>query len=134
MTPNGQAGAPLPPPVHTSSRPTTLPESLRNSAPVGHTSRHGAVVQCLHTSEDMSQRMPSSSAGFAGTARSCSMKATCRHVSELSRPVLSYDCALKPKSSVGSWFHSLHATSHALQPMHSDVSVKKPIRGWASPS
>src|SRR3954447_3051778 len=134
MTPNGQAGTHMPQPLHTSSCTTTVPNSVRNSAPVGHTSRQGAVVQCLHTSEDMSQRMPSSSAGFAGTARSCSMKATCRHVSELSRPVLSYDWALKPKSSVGSWFHSLHATSHALQPMHSEVSVKKPIRGSAPPS
>jgi hypothetical protein len=26
-----------------------------------------------------------------------------------------------------SWFHSLHATSQALQPMQIDVSVKKPI-------
>jgi hypothetical protein len=32
----------------------------------------------------------------------------------------------------GTWFHSLQATSQALQPMHSDVSVKKPIRGFAS--
>src|SRR5690606_18288751 len=29
-------------------------------------------------------------------------------------------------------FHSLQATSHALQPMHTDVSVKKPIRGGGS--
>jgi hypothetical protein len=29
-------------------------------------------------------------------------------------------------------FHSLHATSQALQPMHTDVSVKKPIRGFVS--
>jgi hypothetical protein len=32
----------------------------------------------------------------------------------------------------GTWFHSLHATSHALHPMHSDVSVKKPICGFVS--
>jgi hypothetical protein len=29
-------------------------------------------------------------------------------------------------------FHSLHATSQALQPMQIDVSVKKPTRGFAS--
>src|SRR3954453_2970297 len=29
--------------------------------------------------------------------------------------------------SAGSPFHCLHATSHALQPMHRDASVKKPI-------
>ena len=38
---------------------------------------------------------------------------------------------LKPSISIGIWFHSLQATSHALQPMHTDVSVKKPIRGFA---
>jgi hypothetical protein len=30
-------------------------------------------------------------------------------------------------------FHSLHATSQALQPMHTEVSVKKPSRGGRSP-
>jgi hypothetical protein len=35
--------------------------------------------------------------------------------------------------SSGSWFHVLQATSHALQPMHTLVSVKNPIRGgWSS--
>src|SRR5438067_13207788 len=29
--------------------------------------------------------------------------------------------------SSGNWFHCLHATSQALQPMHSVVSVKKPL-------
>jgi hypothetical protein len=36
--------------------------------------------------------------------------------------------------SVGTRFHSLHATSQALQPMQIEVSVKNPIRGPASPS
>jgi hypothetical protein len=120
----------MPQPLHTSSWTTTVPNSVRNSAPVGHTSRHAAVVQCLHTSEAISQRSPSSPS--AATGRRCSMNATWRQVSEPRRAVLSYDSALKPKSSVGSSFHSLQATSHALQPMHSDVSVKKPIRGRAS--
>src|SRR3954454_5780937 len=36
------------------------------------------------------------------------------------------------ESSIGSVFHSLHATSQALQPMHTEVSVKKPTRfGWS---
>ena len=35
---------------------TTVPNSVRNSAPVGHTSRQPACVQCLHTSDDISQR------------------------------------------------------------------------------
>ena len=29
-------------------------------------------------------------------------------------------------------FHSLHATSHALQPMQIELSVKNPLRGGAS--
>src|SRR5437016_12977659 len=32
-----------------------------------------------------------------------------------------------PPSSAGSWFHSLHATSHALHPMQTVVSVKNPM-------
>ena len=32
---------------------------------------------------------------------------------------------------LGIWFHSLQATSHALQPMHTEVSVKNPTRGLA---
>jgi hypothetical protein len=31
--------------------------------------------------------------------------------------------------SSGTLFHSLQATSQALHPMHTDVSVKNPIRG-----
>jgi hypothetical protein len=60
---------------------TTVPNSVRNSAPVGHTSRHAADVQCLHTSEDISQRIEPS--------RSCSTKATWRQVSAPSALVLS---------------------------------------------
>src|SRR5207244_10305971 len=32
-----------------------------------------------------------------------------------------------PPFSAGSWFHSLHATSHALQPMQTVVSAKNPM-------
>ena len=39
-----------------SSCTTTVPNSVRNSAPVGHTSRHAAWVQCLQTSDSISQR------------------------------------------------------------------------------
>src|SRR5688572_16843541 len=34
---------------------------------------------------------------------------------------------LRPPLVAGSWFHSLHATSHALHPIHTVVSVKNPI-------
>src|SRR5579875_2436861 len=56
ITPNGQAGTQYPQPLQMSSCTTTVPNSVRNSEPVGHTSRQAACVQCLHTSEDISQR------------------------------------------------------------------------------
>src|SRR4051794_15821945 len=56
------------------------------------------------------------------------MKATWRHVSAPSPRVLSYDMPLNTRPSSGMPFHSLHATSHALQPMHTLVSVKNPTR------
>src|SRR4051812_38300646 len=56
------------------------------------------------------------------------MKATWRHVSAPSPRVLSYDIPLNTSPSSGMPFHSLQATSHALQPMHTLVSVKNPTR------
>ena len=38
---------------------------------------------------------------------------------------------MKPCEDAGTWFHSLQATSQALQPMHTLVSVKNPTRGFA---
>src|SRR5690349_6133394 len=128
MTPKGHAGTQYPQPLQMSSCTTTVPYSVRTSEPVGHTSRHAALVQCLHTSDDMSQRKPSprvapepssagsrwASCGPSGTR--CSMKATWRHASAPSPPVLSYDVPRKFSPSSGTPFHSLHATSHALQP------------------
>src|SRR3569833_2615230 len=130
MTPNGQAGTQYPQPLQTSSCTTTVPNSLRNSAPVGHTSRQAACVQCLQTSEDISQRtpLPWSPSPVDGSV-GCSTNATWRQVSALSRTVLSYDMPVKFSPSSGTAFHSLHATSHALQPMQTLVSVKKPTRG-----
>src|SRR3954447_26047398 len=132
-----------------SSCTTTVPYSVRNSAPVGHTSRHAACVQCLQTSEDMSQRSASAEPSSEGSASEgsasapfpetgtrtglcCSMNATCRHVSAPSADVLSYDSPVHRSPSSGTRFHSLHATSQALQPMQSEVSVKKPTRSPAS--
>src|SRR4051794_9433636 len=57
------------------------------------------------------------------------MKATWRHVLAPSAPVLSYEDPRKFNPSSGIAFHSLHATSQALQPIHTEVSVKKPFRG-----
>src|SRR5690349_2565357 len=155
MTPNGQAGTQYPQPLQMSSCTTTVPNSVRNSDPVGQTSRQAASVQCLHTSEAISQRIPSPSwyvcsphrsaasaraatstsdsvPSAAPTGLRCSTKATCRQVSAPRSIVLSYDSPVKPCGDAGIRFHSLHATSQALQPMQIDVSVKNPIRGCAS--
>src|SRR6187551_1130147 len=105
-----------------SSCTTTVPNSVRKSAPVGHTSRQAACVQCLQTSDDMSHRSGSL----------CSTKATCRHVFAPSSEVLSYDSPVQTSPSSGTRFHSLQATSQALQPMQTEVSVKKPMRSFAS--
>src|SRR5665811_714386 len=164
ITPYGQAGMQYPQPLQTSSCTTTVPNSVRNSAPVGQTSRQAACVQCLHTSEDINQRnsirpsapavvpggavdgMPRSTtgacrpvtpgscapSGFGCSMEACSMNATCRQVLAPSEPVLSYDRPRKSMPSSGTLFHSLQATSQALQPMQTVVSVKNPSRGgWS---
>ena len=111
MTPNGQAETQYPQPLQTSSWTTTVPNSVRISAPVGQTSRQADSVQCLHTLLDMSQREPSAenspsadsvstdapeSSGLPvpGPGASpgrliCSMNATCRQVEAPRPPVLS---------------------------------------------
>ena len=128
---------------------TTVPNSVRNSAPVGHTSKQAACVQCLQTSDDISHRKsvrPSAepftpggalpgipkSTGSDDGAGGCSIKATCRHVSAPSAPVLSNDMPRRLSPSSGTWFHSLQATSQALHPMQMEVSVKKPTRSGCS--
>src|SRR5436309_15107740 len=129
MTPKGQAVTQYPQPLQTSSCTTTVPNSVRNSEPVGHTSRQAASVQCLQTSEDINhRRSPSEPSASTSTGFFCSMKATWRQLLASSVPVLSYDVARKLRPSSGTWFHSLQATSHALHPMHSVVSVKNPTR------
>src|SRR3954465_14497024 len=60
------------------------------------------------------------------------MNLTCRQLSAPRPTVLSNDMPVKLSPSSGTEFHSLHATSQALQPMQMLVSVKKPIRGGAS--
>src|ERR671936_1451733 len=115
-----------------SSCTTTVPYSVRNSEPVGQTSRQAACVQCLQTSELISQRRASTSPSPPRTGSFCSMKATCRQVFAPSSEVLSYDSPVQTIPSSGTRFHSLQATSQALQPMQTEVSVKKPTRSFAS--
>src|SRR3954468_24292428 len=129
-TPNGQAGTQYPQPLQTSSCTTTVPNSVRKSAPVGQTSRHAACVQCLQTSDAISHPGPSRS---GERTVGVSTKATCRQVSAPSACVLSNDHPVNVSPSSGTAFHSLHATSHALHPMHTLVSVKNPLRGgWST--
>src|SRR3954451_21923614 len=100
--------------------------SVRMIEPVGHASRHAAVEQCLQTSLIIShENLSPSAAGF-------STNATCRHVDAPRCTVLSYDIPVNENPSSGSWFHCLHATSQALHPMHTVVSVKKPTASAAS--
>src|SRR6266480_4469948 len=114
-----------------SSWTTTVPNSVRKSEPVGQTSRQAAWVQCLQTSELISQRRASTSPS-PRNGSFCSMKATCRQVFAPSSEVLSYDSPVQTSPSSGTRFHSLQATSQALQPIQTDVSVKNPSRVWAS--
>src|SRR5207249_6042990 len=63
------------------------------------------------------------------------MKRTWRQWMPSRRRVLSSLSPLSvptPPFSAGSWFHSLHATSHALHPMQTVVSVKNPIASGIS--
>src|SRR4051812_29132020 len=115
-----------------SSCTTTVSNSVRKSDPVGQTSRQAACVQCLQTSDDISHRSGSSLSSSARSALRCSTNATCRQEFAPSVDVLSYDSPVQTRPSSGITFHSLHATSHALQPMQIDVSVKKPMRGCSS--
>src|SRR2546426_12427168 len=124
ITPYGQAAMQLRQPLHTSCWMNTVLNSVRMIAPVGHTSIQLACLQCLQTSDISSQAAPLAAvAGWSGT---CSMNLTWRQFWASRFPVLSKLSARKFGLSPCSWFHSLHATSHALQPMHTLVSVKKP--------
>src|SRR5512134_2797458 len=99
----------------------TPPNSVRTIDPVGHASRHPAFSQCLQTSEEKSQRK-----GLVPSA-GLSTNFTWRHVEWPSEMVLSYDIPVSRKPSAGIWFHSLQATSHALQPMQIVESVRNAV-------
>src|ERR1051326_482846 len=115
-----------------SSCTTTVPNSVRISEPVGQTSRQAACEQCLHTFDDISHLTPVEPSPFVSNGFSCSTNATCRHEFAPSVDVLSYDSPVHTCPSCGMRFHSLHATSQALHPMQTEVSVKKPTRSRRS--
>ena len=60
------------------------------------------------------------------------MNATWRQIEAPRPPVLSYDIGVRVSPSSGTAFHSLQATPQALQPKHTEVSVKNPSRGGCS--
>ena len=97
----------------------TVSNSVRMIAPVGHTSMQLAWLQCLQTSDIISHAGPP-------CAEVVSRNWTWRQFMSSSCPVLSKLSPRKCGGLPGSWFHSLQATSHALQPMQMLVSVKKP--------
>src|SRR4051794_24725253 len=113
-------------PLQTSSWMKTVSNSVRMIAPVGQTSMQLACWQCLHTSDMSRNALPLPSPRVS--SGTLSMNCTWRHVEPFSSPVLSRLWPRNRTSSCfsGSWFHSLHATSHALQPMQTLVSVKNP--------
>src|SRR5919107_6070116 len=92
--------------------------------PVGHTSMQLACWQCLHTSDMIRNARPLPSPSVS--SGTLSMNLTWRQVEPFSSPVLSRLSPRKPTSFSGSWFHSLQATSQALHPMQTLVSVKNP--------
>src|SRR5258708_36312007 len=102
-------------------------------APVGLASRHPAFSQSLQTSERNCQRNGSSiPASCEPMGCFSSKKSTCRHVDAPNACVLSYDWPVQLNPSSGMWFHSLQATSQALQPMQTEASVRKALIGITS--
>src|SRR5215212_1607704 len=95
----------------------TPPNSVRTIEPVGHDSRQPAFSQCLQTSEENAHDISSGSIPPAPIVVSPSTNFTCRHVECPRPPVLSYELPESAYPSAGTSFHSLHATSQALQPM-----------------
>src|ERR1700688_3269390 len=103
-------------------------------APVGQASRHPAFSQCLQTSDENDHEFISGALPPNPGSGLCSTNFTCRQVCAPTEPVLSYEYPLQFRPSSPTPFHSLHATSHALQPMQSVESVRKAVIAISSPS
>src|SRR5256885_14559979 len=100
-----------------SSCTTTVQNSVRKSEPVGQTSRHAACVQCLQTSDSISQRSAVPPSPFACSGFCCSTN-TLRHVAfaELEEALHSdYDGQTLLPSGVR--FDPFHPSAPALPPM-----------------
>src|SRR2546430_16288639 len=96
-------------------------------ASVGQTSAQDACLQCLQTSDIISQACPLPAVVDAVRWVSFSMNLTCRQFWASSFPVLSKLSARKEGGLPARPFHSLQATSQALHPMQMLVSVKNPL-------
>ncbi len=83
MTPNGQAVTQSRQPLQAGSLMNTVSKRVRRMAPVGQTSRHGALTQCLQTSDIISQAM------FLRSGSATSMNLTCRQLTSEKPRVLS---------------------------------------------
>src|SRR4051794_542416 len=105
----------------------TVSNSVRTIDPVGHASRQPARSQCLQTSDENSHETCPPELPPTPKAVVISTNFTCRHVEWPRCSVLSYEWPLQSNPSAGTWFHSLHATSHALQPMQSVESVRNAV-------
>ena len=112
-------------PLQTDCWMKTVSNSVRMIAPVGQTSMQLACVQCLQTSAIIRQALPlPEPIVSSGTL---SMNFTWRQFWPSSVAGVVAALAEEPAGpSLGSRFHSLHATSQALQPMQTLVSVKNP--------
>src|SRR5207244_11005083 len=86
-----------------------------------------AFSQCVPTSDENSHAIRSGALPPRPISGVRSTNLTCRQVEWPRARVLSYELPLHRKPSSGTPFHSLHATSHALHPMQSVESVKKPV-------
>src|SRR5579859_945146 len=105
----------------------TPPNSVRTIDPVGHASRQPASSQCLQTSEEKVHEVGSAALPPKPGTGGCSTNFTWRQVEAPTAPVLSYENPLQSKPSWSTPFHSLQATSQALQPMHNVESVRNAV-------
>src|SRR3954469_1289010 len=111
----------------------TVSNSVRTIDPVGHASRQPARSQCLQTSDENSHETCPPELPPTPNAVVISTNFTCRHVEWPRCSVLSYEWPDQSNPSAGTWFHSLHATSHALQPMQSVESVRNAVVAMHQP-
>src|SRR5579872_4239997 len=105
----------------------TPPNSVLTIEPVGQASRHPACSQCLQTSDENAHEACSPAFPPRPGTGDCSTNFTCRHVEAPSDLVLSSENPVQSSPSSPTPFHSLQATSQALQPMHKVESVKNAV-------